>query len=158
MPEQGSDLRQTEKDKGERDVDEEEEEVGEAEHKTQVGQRGQHSINISLADSAKAQGKRTLKEGHNSRHHHTFTLTLFPKQYEGRMHVANGNTCTTQRAEQTNSVRKVTRKKREKSTSNFRINELSSAMGVNHWVTTLTSRMQPPPPTLGTYAALHVGI
>lgn len=39
-----------------------EEEVGEAKHKTQLGQREQHSINISLADSAKAQGKRTLKE------------------------------------------------------------------------------------------------
>lgn len=80
MPERGSDLRQTEKDKGERDVDEDEEEVGEAEHKTQVGQRGRHSINISLADSAKAQGKRTLKEALRpeqppSPHLHTHTVS-----------------------------------------------------------------------------------
>lgn len=41
-----------------------EEEVGEAMHKTQLGQRERerHSINISLADSAQAQRKRTLKE------------------------------------------------------------------------------------------------
>lgn len=106
-----------EKDKGERDVDEEEEEeeVGEAEHKTQVGQRGRHSINISLADSTKAQRKRTLKEALRPEQPPSAHLHLrFPKGYEGRLHVANGNTGTPQRAEQTDRVRKGQGRKEKK--------------------------------------------
>lgn len=67
---------------------------GGAKHKTQLGQRERHSINISLAESAKAQGKRTVS-------HHSFTLTPFPQLKEGWMHVANVNTWSTQRTELT---------------------------------------------------------
>lgn len=66
-------------------------EVG-AKHKTQLGQRERHSINISLAESAEAQGTRTVS-------HPSFTLTLFPQPEEGWMHVANVNTWRTHRTE-----------------------------------------------------------
>lgn len=70
-----------EEDKGGEDVDKEKVGggMGGAKHKkTQFGQRERHSINMSLADSAEAQGKKTLKEALSSEeppssHLHTHT-------------------------------------------------------------------------------------